>query len=199
MARAAEPAALLALFVACALAGGPAGLDLAIAEWAAGLRATTPGIADAVLALTHLGSAYATLGLSAAGALWLSREHRMRALILITAVLFTRLAVDGLKLLIARPRPEFGPQWAEVASLSFPSGHAANSLVAFVLLAGFLASGRARRPALAAALLLALIVGLTRILLGVHWTSDVIGGWALGAMALLAAGAADRYLATAEQ
>jgi undecaprenyl-diphosphatase len=66
--------------------------------------------------------------------------------------------------------------------MAFPSGHSANAMVlglGLALLAT--ASGRGRRAALALGLAFALIVGLTRLILGVHWPSDVVGGWTLGA------------------
>ena len=68
-----------------------------------------------------------------------------------------------------------------VVSLSFPSAHAANSMIAWLGLALIAAPPRLRPAAVAAALALALLVGLTRLVLAVHWPSDVIGGWAFGA------------------
>ena len=122
-----------------------------------------------------------------------------RAAILLVAVIAERLAVDGLKLFFGRARPEFDHQLVQVYNLSFPSGHSANSLTAYVLLACFLVSGRFRPAAIVGALAIAFVVGLTRILLGVHWLSDVIGGWAAGLIAVMLALAADRRLAANEQ
>lgn len=76
------------------------------------------------------------------------------------------------------------PHWADVASLSFPSGHAANSAVVYLslaVLASRAAPGRAPRAYLAGcAALLVVAIGLSRIYLGVHWPTDVLAGWSLG-------------------
>ncbi len=90
------------------------------------------------------------------------------------------------KLLVHRPRPDGG--LFIVSGYSFPSGHAAMSAIFF----GFLlwaykddvAAGARRRLFVAAMLLLPFLVGLSRLYLGVHWTSDVLAGWALGVSAL---------------
>jgi undecaprenyl-diphosphatase len=82
-----------------------------------------------------------------------------------------------------RVRPTFTEGGARLESLSFPSGHASGSatlVTVALLLAWPLLSVRARRWALAAAVALVLLVGLTRMWLGVHFLSDVLGGWALG-------------------
>jgi undecaprenyl-diphosphatase len=66
-------------------------------------------------------------------------------------------------------------------SSSFPSGHAGNSMAVFLTIA-LVAVPRAHRiPAIFGAVLASLVVGCTRPYLGVHWPSDVIGGWSLGA------------------
>jgi undecaprenyl-diphosphatase len=84
---------------------------------------------------------------------------------------------------------------ARAAGFSFPSGHALNAtLAAGVLLLVLLPYTRDRRPlrwALwAAALLIAVVTGLSRIALGVHWTSDVLAGWLLGVAVVAATSAA---------
>jgi membrane-associated phospholipid phosphatase len=88
-----------------------------------------------------------------------------------------------LKELIGRQRPQFARGGAGYESLSYPSGHA-SGVAALVTVALVLAWPRltrtARRMWLAAGVALVLLVGLTRIWLGVHYPSDVLGGWALG-------------------
>ena len=69
-------------------------------------------------------------------------------------------------------------------SLSFPSAHAANSMIVFPALVLFLIPQR-RGPAMVAAIVASLLVGASRPLLGVHWPSDVVAGWAIGAAWLL--------------
>ena len=89
-----------------------------------------------------------------------------------------------LKETVGRLRPQFAEGGARWESFSYPSGHssgiAALVTVALVLAWPLLAPA-ARRAWLTAGLALVLLVGLTRMLLGVHWLSDVVGGWALGA------------------
>jgi len=93
-------------------------------------------------------------------------------------------AVTVLKDIVGRPRPALVPHLVPVNSLSFPSGHAADSAIVYITLALIAGSGLPSRVArhflLAAALSLAAIIGLTRLYLGVHWPSDVVVGWAFG-------------------
>ncbi|MFU8873879.1 phosphatase PAP2 family protein [Micromonospora sp. SL4-19] len=114
----------------------------------------------------------------------------------------TTMTVGGLlgvllKLLVGRHRPELLDPVARATGYSFPSGHALNAtLAAGVLLLVFLPFTGDRRPlrwALwAAAVLIAVVTGLSRIALGVHWISDVVGGWLLGLAVLAATTAAFR-------
>ena len=78
-----------------------------------------------------------------------------------------------------RPRPDVAPHLDVVTSMSYPSGHAVNA-VAILLLAAALIPKRNRRAWVAGAALLALMIGLSRVMLNVHWTSDVVGGWLFG-------------------
>ncbi|MFL6776556.1 MAG: phosphatase PAP2 family protein, partial [Sphingomicrobium sp.] len=73
-----------------------------------------------------------------------------------------------------------------VKTQSFPSGHAASSMIFYLALAIALTSGtRWQRAAPAAAVILSLLIGTSRVMLGVHWPSDVIGGWTFGMMWVL--------------
>ena len=90
-----------------------------------------------------------------------------------------------LKQYYGRPRPDLVDHLDAVHTLSFPSGHALVTTVAYLTLAslviGFLPDRRARTYVLAVAVFVAVIVGVSRVYLGVHWPSDVAAGWALGA------------------
>jgi len=92
---------------------------------------------------------------------------------------------QGLKQLFGRERPELVYRAVEAANPSFPSGHAMLSAVVFLTLgalaARFAPRKRVKALALGAAIVISLLVGLSRIYLGVHWTSDVLAGWSLGA------------------
>ncbi len=88
------------------------------------------------------------------------------------------------KLGFARPRPDLVPHGVDVLSLSFPSAHALQASVVYLTLGALLAASQPRRRVkayvLGVAVLLALMVGASRVYLGVHWPSDVLAGWALG-------------------
>ncbi len=177
------PFALLALlWLAAGLAGGPAAaFDGAILSHfhLAGHDALVP----ATRFVTHLGGWMVLSVLALAGAVWLAaRGRRADAAWLAGIVLGGRALVEAQKALIGRARPGL-EHLVEVGSASFPSGHSANTLITGLALA-LLLSGR--RWAVIAALAMAVAVGWSRMALGVHWPTDVVGGWAFAALWVLA-------------
>lgn len=90
-----------------------------------------------------------------------------------------------LKYLFERPRPDLVPHATEVYTASFPSGHAMLSAVTYLtlgaLLARFQPSRRVKGFFLSLAVILTLAVGASRVYLGVHWPTDVLAGWCIGA------------------
>ncbi|MBB2750423.1 UNVERIFIED_ORG: undecaprenyl-diphosphatase [Rhizobium aethiopicum] len=108
------------------------------------------------------------------------------ALFLFSSVLTGWLASATLKILVARPRPDIVPHLVEVSDLSFPSGHAMVSAVTYLTLGALLARTQ-RYPStrifvMGAGVFLAVIIGLSRIYLGVHYPTDVFAGWCAGAL-----------------
>jgi undecaprenyl-diphosphatase len=195
-------ALLVLLFLWLGWTGGPANaFDCDSIATLAAIRHRSPALTSTAILVTRLGGAWITLSLTViAGLLLWWRGARGRALALIITVACGRLAADGLKLLYERPRPAIDLHPVLTSSSSYPSGHAANSMVSFVALALFAAPPRHRPFAIAAAIGCSILVGMTRPFLGVHWPSDMIGGWALGAIVLIVAFAAARNrLAPAEQ
>jgi len=107
------------------------------------------------------------------------------ALFILTSVGTGMLLGAMLKLLFNRARPDLVPQLVDVHTSSFPSGHAMNSAIVYLTLGALLAraqESRARRVyVLSVAIALTLAVGMSRVYLGVHWPSDVLAGWIVGA------------------
>jgi undecaprenyl-diphosphatase len=109
-----------------------------------------------------------------------------------SAALLVAAAVGGgmllstvLKIGFERPRPDLVPHAARVYTASFPSGHAMLSAVTYLtlgaLLARFQPSRRLKAFFLAVAVILTLAIGASRVYLGVHWPTDVLAGWCIGA------------------
>ena len=113
--------------------------------------------------------------------------RRRSAALLFVVVAGERLLLDGFKILLGRERPEIALHPVETHSFSFPSGHAANTMTVLVAMALFALPQRHRRWSVPLAIVLAALVGLTRPWLGVHWPSDVLGGWMLAALVIFAA------------
>lgn len=142
-----------------------------------------PRLAALAAALTDLGGWLVLLLAALIGAaVLIGRGRRRDAGLLLAIALGGRMLVEAQKLAIGRARPDLHHLDA-VHSFSFPSGHSANAMITALALA-LLLSGR--RWAIVAALAFAFAIGCTRMMLGVHWPSDVLGGWAFGALWVLA-------------
>jgi undecaprenyl-diphosphatase len=110
---------------------------------------------------------------------------RATAFFLLASVAGGTLVSNILKTTVARPRPDLVAHLVEVRTLSFPSGHAMLSAAVFLtlgaLLAGVQAKRRLKAYLLGVAVVLTLVVGASRVYLGVHWPTDVLAGWCVGA------------------
>ncbi len=104
--------------------------------------------------------------------------------LLIVSIVGGALLNTALKMGFDRPRPDLVPHEARTFTASFPSGHAMMAAVTFLVIGALLARVQPRRRlrvfVMGMAVLLAMLVGLTRIYLGVHWPSDVVAGWTVG-------------------
>ncbi|MFN2544161.1 MAG: bifunctional DedA family/phosphatase PAP2 family protein [Actinomycetota bacterium] len=139
-------------------------------------------------AVTFLGSAPVLGGLAVViGVAWWLRRRTPRPLALVVmGWAGSVLLVHGIKALIDRPRPPASHFLVSATGPSFPSGHVTDAVALYGLLAALIASATPswtrKVGAWAGAVIVGLAVGTTRLYLGVHWLTDVLGGYALGGL-----------------
>ena len=145
-----------------------------------------PWLAESAAEITALGG-YPVIVLAVlivVGLLLVTRRYGP-ALYTVLSVGIGSLISHVLKEFYERPRPNLVEHLDIVHTASFPSGHAIVGTVAYLTLAALVArfvdDWRVRVYVVSVALAMAVLIGLTRIYLGVHWPSDVAAGWALGA------------------
>mgnify|MGYP000896321961 FL=1 len=134
--------------------------------------------------ITALGDVRAVIPLiviSAALLMW--RGRRDLAAVLVASSVGTWVVVNTMKLMVHRPRPPQSVRLVTASGWSFPSGHAGQAAAAYLALA-LLFAVTIRRTwvavvVLAAGAVIAVLIGASRVYLGVHWLSDVIAGWAV--------------------
>jgi undecaprenyl-diphosphatase len=144
------------------------------------------------------GMAVLTLFTLAALGYLLLDGKRHAALLVVVAVGGGMLWSSGLKAGYDRPRPDLVPHGARVYTASFPSGHSMLSAATYLTLGALLARVHPRRRMkayfLGVAVLLTVLVGASRVYLGVHWPTDVLGGWSGGSTWALACWLVARWL-----
>jgi len=122
--------------------------------------------------------------LAVTGYLLLARKRHAAAAVLV-AVAGGLILSSLLKLAFDRPRPDLVPHGSFVYTASFPSGHSMMAAVTYLtlgaMLAGVQASAAMKIYLLSVAVVLTVLVGASRVYLGVHWPTDVAAGWAVGA------------------
>jgi undecaprenyl-diphosphatase len=130
------------------------------------------------VAVLTLVSAVVTLDL-------LLRRRWRHALLLPVAVAGGQILSNVAKAAYGRPRPDLVPHGVDVVSASFPSGHSMMAAAVYLTLAAMLAKvepdRRLKALYLGTAMAVIVLVGISRVYLGVHWPSDVLAGWAAGA------------------
>jgi membrane-associated phospholipid phosphatase len=182
-------AALLAVSVALAISVsvgwlGPHSVDGRIVRAAHRLTLRDHWTLTAARAVTELGVPIIVdvLALLAAVGLLLCRRFRAAGFV-VTVRLATALSANEAKVLLHRPRPAFPHATVHASGYSFPSGHAAGAASIYLPLTVLLLSSQRpalRRSSVAVALTVCVLVSMSRVVLGVHFPTDVIAGVALG-------------------
>jgi len=163
------------------------------------LQGMVNGTTEPVLnVLNSIGATKGQVTLSAGSVVWLMYvQQRRQAAFLLMVILSAVITTQVLKYVVDRPRPVL-PDGLDVLAIpsspSFPSGHATFAMAYFgtilVLLAGNpKLTGRRRQVALTLLAVLPVLVGAARVAWGVHWPSDVAGGFLVGILAIFVAGA----------
>lgn len=146
-----------------------------------------PWMGEIMRDITALGgtAVLALLALGVVGYLALLQRHDL-ALLVFVAVGGAMLLNLLLKLGFDRPRPDLVPHLTEAYQTSFPSGHSMSSAATYLTLGAMLARVQPRRRLkiyfMTIAIFIMVLVGFSRVYLGVHWPSDVLAGWAAGAL-----------------
>jgi len=178
-------AALIFAWIANVVEVGPVGPDADILVAVASARRLA--IDRVMVAATMVGAGLPTVVIGSIFAVGLMRwRHRPEALFVIVAVAGSVVLTPVAKAAFARPRPaaDLVTRVAEAGGFSFPSGHALSAMVLYTAIAlatASIESGRWRFVTAALAIVMIPTMGFTRVYLGVHYPSDVLGGWALGA------------------
>lgn len=140
--------------------------------------------------ITHLGDpGIRSVFVIAAGVTLVAREYGRSAGIYLAAVVITITGYTIAKHLFARPRPRLNEWLTSPTDPSYPSGHSAGAVVILVL-AAMLITGKGLVPG---AMAIALAIGWSRVAMGVHWPSDVVGGWLFGGGGALIGAAAVKH------
>jgi undecaprenyl-diphosphatase len=184
------------ILLAAALALAVAHLDRAIVDR---FYHSPPALLPAMRVITLYGSWFVLLPAGVLGMFFAMHHHRLDLAIRLGAGMLAGLFLtEGLKLAISRARPEVIER-ISVSGKSFPSGHALDSVVVWSFLALLVWRLGYKQAWVRILYVIPVMVGWSRVYLGAHWPSDVLGGWGLGLLVLAAiAGSSRRAPARAE-
>ncbi len=183
---------LVATTVLVLATNGRVGIDASVHHWV--VHHSSPALRDASQVGKQPGTRWVYYACALAAALcglWARRSVRA-VVIAVAAVAIETVLLLAMKVAIGRGAPSSGTLALRVGGESFPSGHAANSLLALGLLGWWLAVGlggtrASRRLAVALPLVVSGVTGVSMLLLDYHWLTDNVAGWAAGTLALCGA------------
>lgn len=159
-------------------------MDSALRDWVLAHRNGT--LTEVMVNASRFGSTPSLIVIALAAAVWLAWHGRRGDSLLVVACSAGVFVLGPiLKVLFTRPRPPAREHLVDIDSWSFPSGHSLNSMVVLGLLTVLAIQGRSgltRVLVVAVGALLVLLVGFSRVYLGVHWPTDVLAGWLTGAV-----------------
>jgi undecaprenyl-diphosphatase len=182
--------ACLAVFVGISMlvvSGVTLPWDDAVLQWVGTMR--SPGLTDGMLVATFLGNGLVEvpIALGVVALLWV-RAGRRSALALLLAGVSGEVIYGAAKAAFHRPRPDVIDKLSSAGWYSYPSGHAMMAPILWSLMLVLLARtfpARGRWPLVVLALAMPLAIAVSRVYLGVHYPSDVLGALALGSAWLL--------------
>jgi membrane-associated phospholipid phosphatase len=175
---------LVLLVTATALVPWGRAVDLSVHSWAVTHRAAA--VVSVATGVTSLGTSWVTVPAVVLVAFAAMRADVRGRLVRAAAVLAVMtagvLCRSAMAVLIGRARPPQQDWAANASGLSFPSGHSADAALAAGLIAWLITDRIGPRLEIwVVATFYALVVGATRVYLGMHWTTDVLGGWTFAA------------------
>lgn len=166
-------------------------VDTAIEDAVHGWALGAPWAVELSRSLSRMGNLSVSFWVTVATVLVLVAARRWRlALGIVGVTTLAPLVTDWLKVVVERPRPVWEDAFATEGTFAYPSGHATAGLAVYaacgIALAMLLRDRRWAVALAAGATVLGLSIGVSRVVLGVHWPSDVVGGWGV-AVAVAAA------------
>ena len=159
--------------------------DQGVTAWVVAHR--TEWLTGVMKVATWLGSTAVIVPIALiVGCFFILRRRQWRPLALLAVVVAVAVGLyDVVKALVGRPRPPSAIWIGHYSGPAFPSGHATQSIAFYAILCVVLGAGRSPRVKTAlwsSAAVIVLVVGASRVYVGAHWLTDVVGGYALGAL-----------------